>query len=190
MARNSGKPQDNPLPEENRKELLDELSSVQDMLSEDQDGSGDEDPPMLEPESPGQAPEGGDEQQMPLLQSDSGEEGQDPANERLRQALSERPNPFLDDAARKSAQKNQGGRQQESPAAASGASSTPGTEARTSTASATAADTPNASADSGGAALTEEQIRAVVDETLAAWLPRIERELRDKLSERLRNQQG
>lgn len=189
MARKTGKnPQDAPLPEKDRKELLDELSSVQDMLSEDDSPeTTDEDPPVLQPESPGEAP-GNGEEQMPLLQPEEGESGSDPANERLRQALSERPNPFLSDAARKTAQKSK----------ASPESSSPGPSPETSAAGTTTpqAGEGRAAASSGtgdtgaGAALTEEQMRALVDETLAAWLPKIERELRDKLMERLRNQQG
>mgnify|MGYP000187960657 FL=1 len=181
MAHKTGKNSpDSPLPEKDRQELLDELSSVQDMLNEDDAPEApDEDPPVLKPDAPGEAPESDDEEQMPLLQPDGGgETGSDPANERLRKALSERPNPFLSDAARNTDPQNRTtpaptgekpGAQPEQPASG-------------------AADEAPPAADTSG--LSEQEMRALVDETLAAWLPKIERELRDKLMEHLRNRQG
>lgn len=178
MARKTGKnPPDSPLPEKDRKELLDELSSVQDMLNEEAASkASDEDLPVLQPESPGQTLENGEEQ-MPLLQPDTDEPGSDPANERLRQALSERPNPFLSDAARNTDPQNRGtpASTGEKPDPQAGKPA-PGDSGQT------------ASADTSG--LSEQEMRALVDETLAAWLPKIERELRDKLMEHLRNRQG
>jgi len=185
MARTPGqKPPDSPLPEKDRKELLDELSSVQDMLGNQDDApeKAGEDPPLLQPETSGherEARSGGDsEEQMPLLQPDTGDSGTDPANERLRQALSERPNPFLSDAARNTDPKNR------TPSEAS-TGAQPDSRAEP---SAPATATPTAGAHASG--LNEQQMRALVDEILAAWLPKIERELRDKLMEHLRNQQG
>ena len=178
MARNSGKnPPDSPLPEKDRKELLDELSSVQDMLNEeDRADTPDEDPPVLEPEARGDAPDAGEEQ-MPLLQPDGDQSGSDPANERLRKALSERPNPFLSGAARNTDPQNH--------SASAAAGEQPGAQPDKPASGAAAASPPT---DTAG--LSEQEMRAIVDETLAAWLPKIERELRDKLMERLRNQQG
>jgi hypothetical protein len=179
MARKTGKnPPDSPLPEKDRRELLDELSSVQDMLNEDDHPeASDDDPPVLKPDSPGEAPESDGEEQMPLLQPDSGEAGSDPANERLRKALSERPNPFLSDAARNTDPQN---RTTSAPSAEK-----PGAQPEQNLSQA-ATGTPTS--DTSG--LSEQEMRALVDETLAAWLPKIERELRDKLMEHLRNRQG
>jgi hypothetical protein len=177
MARKTGKNSDgSPLPEKDRDELLDELASVQDMLSEDNNkGTPDQDPPVLEPESPGEPLSPGTEEQMPLLQPDAHQPHSDPANNRLRQALSERPNPFLSDAARNTDPQNR--------ATTPSADQAPGERSEP---PATAQAPMDASAAASG--LGENEMRALVDEILAAWMPRIERELRDKLMERLRNQ--
>jgi hypothetical protein len=179
MARNTGKnPPDSPLPEKDRRELLDELSSVQDMLNEDDTSeTADDEPPVLKPDSSREDSGSDGEEQMPLLQPDGGEPGSDPANERLRKALSERPNPFLSDAARNTDPQNR--------KASAPGEEQPNAQPENPEPTATGG---NVSADTAG--LSEQQMRALVDETLAAWLPRIERELRDKLMERLRNQQG
>lgn len=179
MARNTGKnPDGSPLPEKDREELLDELSSVQDMLSEDNNNKApDEDPPVLEPTSPGDAHGSDTEEQMPLLQPDSSESEADPANERLRQALSERPNPFLSDAARNTDPQNR-------------ATTTSADEQRGAEPELSASPNATTDASTNTSVLSEQDMRALVDETLAAWLPQIERELRDKLMEHLRKQQG
>ncbi len=179
MASNTGKnPDGSPLPEKDREELLDELSSVQDMLSDGNNKRApDEEPPVLEPESPGGAHGSDTEEQMPLLQPDSSDSEVDPANERLRRALSDRPNPFLSDAARKTDPQSR-------------ATTLSDGEQRGAAPELSASPKATTDASTNTSGLSERDMRALVDETLAAWLPKIERELRDKLMERLRSEKG
>lgn len=174
-------------------DLLDELSSLQSLLGDaardvpfsGSTGVDDDDIPLLPPEK-GDSLEGDTANQIPLLDPAPGEDQDRQAV--LRQAAMARENPFLapsrpastpptEDLERRIAR-----RAPANPDAAAGNLS--------SDAQAVHAPAPSpAPAPAGNApssALADHEIRALVDELLAQWLPRIERELRDRLMEELR----
>lgn len=108
-------------------------------------------------------PEGDAHTQIPLLDNST------PAAHPLQQALAERENPFLPRAAMERLARE---RQQMPTAQQPAPTPTP------------APATPVSDAPS----LDDRAMRALVDETLAAWLPRIERELRERLMRELRGE--
>lgn len=172
MSRKSGKPpRKNPFLEESRDKLLDELNSIQDLLREDDGGektsAADTAPPLLEPEPDND--KGDAEQQIPLLDSDAGTRATPAASDRLHKALSERPNPFLSAAGKAADRKNR-------PAAAEQTTPTSGRDKQE----------PAPKPEKAPALNDEGEMRALVDEVLAAWMPKIERELRARLMEYLR----
>lgn len=181
MSRKSGKPpRKNPFLQKDRDQLLNELSSIQDMLGdagEDVDETG---IPTLTDEGQtgaqgGKDADGDARNQIPLLApDDDGASGQSPneANERLRRALKERENPFLSGAARAADSQKPQHKAESAPQPAPEAAPEP----------------PAEPAPPEAARLDEQQMRALVDEVLAAWLPKIERELRARLMEYLRGQ--
>jgi len=107
-------------------------------------------------------PDGDAHTQIPLLDSAVPATTTDP----LQQALAERENPFLPRAAIERLARER----QQMPAALRPA---PAPAAQP------ASDTP---------CLDDRAMRALVDETLAVWLPRIERELRERLLRELRGE--
>lgn len=146
-------------------ELLDELTSLQSLL-----GDAAHDVPLAST----------DDDDIPLLPPDDGDEGDlasqipllEPAPEQrpdrqamLRRAALARDNPFL------AAARNATARSTPTPPAPPAPAAPP---------AAPAARRPT---------LDESAMRALVDELLAQWLPRIERELRARLMEELRRQQ-
>ena len=197
----------NPFLDEDRKALLDELGNVQELLDGDQGPeAGDEEVPLLEPEAPA-TPEAGGEEQIPLLGDGLEESAPDSA------PAPATPGQRTSGAGMKGAEETGAGRdsalkarlrKRENPFLA-GHSATPGTDAprRNSVAEdldallqreRANAETPPPSPEPTGsrqgkapARLTEAQIRALVDEVLAEWMPRLERELRDRLTRRLRS---
>lgn len=139
------------------KALLDELSSIRSLL-----GDADKDvPPMLleGEELPVLTPDapGGDAHTQASLFDAPAPGGRDP----LRKALAERENPFLP-------------RKPAAPAAAAP------TLKPTRPAPAASPSAPARRPD-------DAAVRALVDELVAAWLPKIEQELRDRLTAMLRN---
>lgn len=180
MSRKSGKPpRKNPFLQKDRNQLLDELNSIQEMLGEAGQDVDEESIPVLTAEGDAaparnKPPEGDAENQIPLLApDDASADSPNEANERLRKALKERENPFLSSAARAAdqqstapAEKKAAPEKKEDPPAAAPTAKPPVTT-----------DT-----------LSDTEMRALVDETLAAWLPKIERELRARLMEYLRGQ--
>ena len=149
--------------------LLDELDSVKSLLGDaardvpqaEMEGEEGDPVPTLLPED--------DDGQIPLLGGDSGPTGaasqtsSQSVKDSVRQALSERQNPFLS-AARA--------------AAASAAATTPASSTQR------AAPPPTSKADSY---LSDQDIQAMVNDLLAAWMPRIEQELRQRLINALRS---
>ena len=155
-----------------RTDLLDELSSIQSLLG---DAAHDVDQPLLDDEIPVLPPDGdGDSHtQIPLLGTDApGSSAADP----LRKAVSERENPFLPKSA--SAPKPQPpltGSKAIEALIAQRAASTPRMPA------------PSPASPAAPATLSDSQIHALVDEVLAEWLPKIERDLRNRLIDALKN---
>lgn len=155
-----------------RTDLLDELSSIQSLLG---DAAHDVDQPLLEDEIPVLPPDDADgdaDTQIPLLGADAPRSSADP----LRKALSERENPFLPKSA--SAPKPQppltGSKAIEALIAQRAASMPPRT-------------TPAAAASAPANVLSDSEVHALVDEVLAEWLPKIERDLRNRLIDALKN---
>lgn len=154
-----------------RTDLLDELSSIQSLLG---DAAHDVDQPLLEDEIPVLPPDDADgdaHTQIPLLGADTPRSTGDP----LRKALSERENPFLPKSA--------GAAKPQPPLT--------GSKAIEALIAQRAASTPRAPAASPAspvapAALSDSQIHALVDEVLAEWLPKIERDLRNRLIDALK----
>lgn len=109
-------------------------------------------------------PEGDSHTQIPLLDSSPAT----PDTHPLQQALAERENPFLPRAAIERLARE---RQQMPAALQPTPAPAPPPQA--------ISDTPN---------LDDRAMRALVDETLAVWLPRIERELRERLMRELRGE--
>lgn len=181
MSRKSGKPpRKNPFLQKDRDQLLDELSSIQDMLGEAGEDVDEAGIPTLAAEGDA-APVGDAENQIPLLApDDTSDDTPNEANERLRNALKERENPFLSGAAR-AADNQKAPRKAES---APQPSPQPAPEAAPEPPAEPPAEPPPPEA----ARLDEQQMRALVDEVLAAWLPKIERELRARLMDYLRGQ--
>lgn len=192
MSRKSGKPpRKNPFLKKDRGQLLEELHSIQEMLGEAGEDVGEEGIPTLAEE--GDAPasatgEGDAENQIPLLAPDeNGEQEPAAANERLRQALQERENPFLSAAGKAAREKTDA-----AAARATGENISPSEahseaeEPPQKTAPDNNPERPTASATTPGT-LDEQEMRALADEVLAAWLPKIERELRARLMEYLRD---
>lgn len=177
MSQKSGKPpRRNPFLGENRDKLLDELNSIQDLLGEAADDVEhtplDDAIPVLgedQDEETADTAKGDADNQIPLLTPDGEEEPARPANDRLRRALSERENPFLAGARRAAAEKAAAAARHESPPPPEKPTPPP-------------ADEPPAEPP-----LSDQDMRAIVDEVLAAWLPKIERELRDRLMDYLRS---
>lgn len=98
-----------------------------------------------------------DDSQIPLLGGSPEATAKPGVADSVKRALSERANPFL-------------------------SASAPPAQPKV-----TPAPPPAASAPAkAGPSLDEAQIRATVDEILAAWMPRIERELRERLIEQLK----
>ncbi|MCB1836736.1 MAG: hypothetical protein KDH99_03875 [Alcanivoracaceae bacterium] len=155
-----------------RTDLLDELSSIQSLLG---DAAHDVDQPLLEDEIPVLPPDDADgdaHTQIPLLGADTPRSTGDP----LRKALSERENPFLPKSA----------------GAAKPQPTLTGSKAIEALIAQRAASAPHAPAASPAspaapAALSDSQIHALVDEVLAEWLPKIERDLRNRLIDALKN---
>lgn len=162
-------------PDRSRGELLDELSSIQtllgdaakdvaqDVLGEEEDGI-----PVL---PPAEDLEGDAHTQIPLL--GGGQPAADSAP--LRQAASARDNPFLPKAAVAQARQN---RHETSKAIEAMI------EQRT---TAPKPSAPQVRAPEAKTALSDAEVRALVDEVLAAWMPKLERELRERLTEQLRS---
>ena len=181
MSRKSGKPpRKNPFLQKDRNQLLDELNSIQEMLGEAGHDVDEESIPTLTTEGeaapPGRdsPPEGDAENQIPLLApDDASADSPNEANERLRKALKERENPFLSSAARAASQQ---------PAAPAEKKTAPEKKEAPPT------PPPSAKEPASSHALSDTEMRALVDETLAVWLPKIERELRARLMEYLRGQ--
>ena len=157
-----------------RTDLLDELNSIQSLLG---DAARDVDQPLADDEipvlPPGGSAEGDAHTQIPLLGADAPRSS---GAEPLRKALSERENPFLPKSA--STAKPQpsltGSKAIEALIAQRAASTPP------------RATTPAASS-TPAATLSDSQIHALVDEVLAEWLPKIERDLRNRLIDALKN---
>jgi len=155
-----------------RTDLLDELSSIQSLLG---DAAHDVDQPLLEDEIPVLPPDDADgdaHTQIPLLGADTPRSTADP----LHKALSERENPFLPKSA--------GAAKPQPPLS--------GSKAIEALIAQRAASTPRARAASPAspaapATLSDSQIHALVDEVLAEWLPKIERDLRNRLIDALKN---
>jgi|SRR5690606_2841950 len=155
-----------------RTDLLDELSSIQSLLG---DAAHDVDQPLLEDEIPVLPPDDADgdaHTQIPLLGAGTPRSTADP----LHKALCERENPFLPKSA--------GAAKPQPPLT--------GSKAIEALIAQRAASTPRAPAASPAspaapAALSDSQIHALVDEVLAEWLPKIERDLRNRLIDALKN---
>lgn len=175
MSRKSGKPpRKNPFLQKDRNQLLDELNSIQEMLGEAGQDVDEESIPVLTTEgdaAPGRdkPPEGDAKNQIPLLApDDASADSPNEANERLRKALKERENPFLSSAAKAADQNTAAPAEKKAPPEKKKADPEP--------------------PPTDASALSDTEMRALVDETLAAWLPKIERELRARLMEYLRGQ--
>jgi hypothetical protein len=190
MSRKSGKPpRKNPFLDNDKDSLLDELNSIQDLLGEGKDSNDrvhpadlEDELPVLQPESEDDGEEGdeGDgHTQIPLLQPDDASAGGSDANQRLRKALTERENPFLAQAKKAAAEA------QKKTDIPSLTRDNPFLESKTTEPEQTTPAPEPATDQPGG--LDEQTMRAMVDEVLAAWLPKIERELRDRLMEYLRD---
>lgn len=167
-----------------RSDLLDELSSIQSLLGDAahdvHQGHMDDDIPMLPPEADASSKAEGDAHtQIPLLgEGPAGEKGKQGS---LHQTLTERANPFLSQA----------------PAPPARPPAAPATRAieemivqraeRANPFLPQAPTAPGKAAASPAPTLSDAQVRALVDEVLAQWMPRIERELRDRLMNELRD---
>ena len=204
MTRKKGRrDRPNPFLEDDRRELLDELGNVQELLDGDGTGdAGEEDVPVLEPEEP-PPPEGGEEQ-IPLLQDEpesSGKEATTPsppaasrADAGAKQNATERPtldselrkreNPFLAGiSAKRSIEPRQNSVSEDLDTLLRRERASAETPARETSASPSA----ESRSPAGPEQPDEARIRALVDEILAEWMPRLERELRDRLTRYLRN---
>lgn len=153
-----------------RTDLLDELNSIQSLLG---DAARDVDQPLADDEIPVLPPDadGDAHAQIPLLGADASSNA-DP----LRKALSERENPFLPKSA--------GASKPQSPLTGSKAIEALIAERAASTPRAPA---PSPSSPATPSTLSDSQIHALVDEVLAEWLPKIERDLRNRLIDALKN---
>lgn len=162
----------------NRRGLLNELDDIRSLLGDGLPGPGnldDLDIPLLQPE-------GDAHTQIPLLGSEppvaaAAPPAQapltPPAAPALEKAIAERENPFLPRATmERLAQHHRQTPQALRPAAPAPLSSSPPPATP-----APAASEPR---------LDDRAMRAIVDEILAAWMPRIERELRTRLLDELR----
>lgn len=155
-----------------RSDLLDELSSIQSLLG---DAARDVAQPLADDDIPVLPPDIGEDAQIPLLGSGAAPAtGADP----LRKALSERANPFLPNSTTR-------------PPAHDARSNSKAIEAMIAQRATNRAAAPgapgNATAGRPPAALTEAQIQALVDEALAEWMPKIERDLRNRLIDLLKS---
>lgn len=163
-----------------RRDLLDELSSIQSLLgdaAEDVPQSGlhdDDDIPMLSSDAPLLEPlEGDAHTQIPLL-------GGEPTPKNSAAAPKppvERENPFLPKSTAKLSEQSR-------------AETSKAIEALIAQRAPQARTAPPSKPTSSPAAprkLDDGQVRSLVDEILAAWMPRIERELRNRLIEELKN---
>ncbi len=167
----------NKKPGGSRGELLDELSSIQSLLGdaardvEQHNLTGDDDIPVLPPEDDGDA-----HTQIPLLGADATD---DPAQ--VRKAATARENPFLPKSTVNRAQQSRNDTSKAIEAMIQQRTAAPARPA------ATPPPLPRPSAGTSSPTLSDQQVRALVDEILAAWMPRIERELRDRLIEELKS---
>jgi len=165
-------------PGSSRGELLDELSSIQTLLGDAaQDveqqhlDADDDDIPVLPPVG---ADEDGDaHNQIPLLGGDAEE---NPAD--VRKAATSRDNPFLPKATLSQARQNR----DETSKAIEAMIQQRTAAAQRSPATPAAATPPRTTAPT----LSDAQVRALVDEILAAWMPKLERELRARLIDELK----
>lgn len=161
------------------RELLDELSSIQSLLGDaaadvDPHNLGEEDDIPTLPATEEDDDIGDAHAQIPLL---GGKPIPSSATTRAPQAPAERINPFLPrpnvptkparDGASQEIEKLIAQRSQE-------------------TVSSTVKAMPTASATSAQG-LNEQQVRALVEEALAEWMPKIERDLRNRLIDALKN---
>lgn len=157
-----------------RTDLLDELSSIQSLLG---DAAHDVDQPLLQDEIPVLPPddsaEGDAHAQIPLLGADAPRSSAEP----LRQALSERDNPFLPKSA---------GTAKPQPSL-TGSKAIEALIAQRATSAPPRAAAPAPTPGAPTTELSDSQIHALVDETLAEWLPKIERDLRNRLIDALKN---
>jgi len=147
--------------------LLNELDDIRSLLGED-DADG-LDIPLLEPEGDGHT-------QIPLLDSHPTADPAATDAHPLHQALAERENPFLPRAAIERLARE---REQMPAALRPTPTPTPPPAPAPAPALQPQRDTPD---------LDDRAMRALVDETLAVWLPRIERELRERLLRELRGE--
>lgn len=165
-----------------RRDLLDELSSIQSLLgdaAEDVAQSGlhdDDDIPTL---APSDAPlldplEGDAHTQIPLL----GGESSPSKPTSTPKPPAERENPFLPKSTAKLSEQSRA----ETSKAIEALIAQRAPQTRT----ATPSKAPH-SAPATPTKLDDRQVRALVDEVLSAWMPRIERELRNRLIEELKN---
>lgn len=155
-----------------RTDLLDELSSIQSLLG---DAARDVDQPLLEDEIPVLPPDDADgdtHTQIPLL---GAEAPRSTSADPLRKALSERENPFLPKSA-------------STPKPQPSLAGSKAIEAQIAQRAASMPPRPTQAAPiapAGG--LGDSEIHALVDEVLAEWLPKIERDLRNRLIDALKN---
>ena len=161
----------------NKGDLLDELTSIQSLLGEgaedvDQHLLSEDDIPLLPPDD---EPEGDAHNQIPLLGGDAARSAEPAAGKNLHRELSERENPFLPKATLDQIKQSQ-------------AQTSKSIEKMIAQRSTTATSQP-ASPGAGTArpSLSDAEIRALVDEILASWMPGIERELRNRLIDELKN---
>ncbi|MGB1221927.1 MAG: hypothetical protein ACPG43_10325 [Alcanivoracaceae bacterium] len=149
-------------------DILDELNSVSSLLGDaerdvDPDGMDDGGVPLLEPEA-SDAGDGDAHTQIPLLGADDPDKPAAPKD--LKKELAARDNPFL---PRKQIDELAKSRQQ---------------------ASEVIANTPAPSPSAGATppkALPDEQVRQAVDAVLAEWMPRLEADLRARLTRLLKS---
>ena len=181
MSRDKNKPpRRNPFLDDDRDTLLDELGSVRKLLDEDgkassppeRPGPHDDIPVLLPDDQPAGAGEGDAHTQASLFEEPgadkAGSEQESDEARRRRLLAASRHNPFLPS---KSMQDLADERER--------LTQVTHTEAATASPPASPATdkTPN-----------EAEVRALVDELLAEWLPKIERELRDRLTRRLKGE--
>lgn len=211
MAKKGKQDRPNPFLKKERDTLLNDLDQVQNLLGDDGD-----DVPTLKPEPDDSAPA---EEQIPLLgeqepakpaggtasarksaetgkppaargpspekKAPAGETAPDTGTDSLREQLRQRKNPFLSSdhleelrSQRSRAEKNLDSLFEET--SRGSAKENP----------ATPAPKPGNETPAAGATRPDEkQIRAAVDEILAEWMPKLERELRERLTRKLRGEE-
>lgn len=159
-------------------DILSELNSVSSLLGDagrdvDPDGLDDNNVPVLEPEK-SSSDEGDAHTQIPLLGAD--DPGKAAPARDLKKELASRDNPFL---PRKQMDELEKSRQQASASMASAA--TANAPSATPPSSAPAAPT------TSSPALSDQQVREAVDTLLAEWMPRLEADLRARLTKLLKS---